>query len=164
MGTASPGAYLSGYLLAQSDGLSDGEALPSAVAGPAVDAWAEPGVDEPAVDAAVAAWPLADWPTAWLLADWPADACSDDALVCAEPLGLLLQLAVGLLDPVLDELLAELLGALAEADGLAVAVELTGVERLILWVGGRELTGGRTLVTSTTTGSVLSWIEDAPSR
>jgi len=160
-------------LLAQSDGLSDGEALPSAVAGPAVDAWAEPGVDEPAVDAAVAAWPLADWPTAWpladwptawLLADWPADACSDDALVCAEPLGLLLQLAVGLLDPVLDELLAELLGALAEADGLAVAVELTGVERLILWVGGRELTGGRTLVTSTTTGSVLSWIEDAPSR
>jgi hypothetical protein len=114
-------------LLTQSDGLPDGEALPSAVAGPAVepavDAPAEPGVDEPAVEPAVAACPLADW---------PADACSDDALVWAEPLGLLLQLAAGLLDAAPDELLAELLDALAEAEGWAVAVELAEVELLIL--------------------------------
>lgn len=146
--------------------LSTGDKLPSAVAVPAEAAAADaellpdadaellPDVellpDGRLVDAATDALPELD--TADGL---PAVELCPDVLALVEELSVQLGCAVSLL----------VSGPLPDADGLPDAdATLAGVEILILWVGGRELTGGRTLVTSTTTGSGLSCTDEAPSR
>lgn len=110
------------------------------------------------VGLAVADWAVADWAVLLPEADWVGDEPVGDASVVgqldeADPDGD----ELALLEAAADDWLG------AEALGLAEAVLVTLVGP-VAGFGGRLETGGRTTVTSPTTGSGLSGSAEAPSR